>query len=235
MSSNSKFFGGLMVRIKIWSTYQQIRNVPRWAHRRPIQVIDPEDYDEATDQKRPVTPEITEESVSEKLLSKTKINWKPPNKDATNTKSLQFAVKPSAKPLVIKRTNAPKLKPVDMLDTTIDSDGNFIYTKMDDNDVRISTIMVEVKSRSDKLKKKLMLLEGKRLIKEALEANCKLEYLLFSRLKDVEYLRPSFPHTGVKLYKMPYKDMQMWSNLTTNPGIMGRKTVFIFKFNALHS
>lgn len=210
-----------MFRTKVWPTYQQIRNIPRWANRSPIQVIAPEDYDEASDRKKPTTPEITEESVQENLLSKTKINWKHPNKDSGKEKSFDYAIK-SVKPLVLKKTNAPKLKSVDMLDITIDSDENFIYTKMDDNDVRISNIMLEVKLKKEKLKKNLMLLEGKRLIKEALEAKCKLEYLLFSRLKDVEYLRSFFPHTGVKLYKMPYRDMQMWSNLTTNPGIMGK-------------
>lgn len=67
----------------------------------------------------------------------------------------------------------------------------------------------------------MILLEGKRLIKDALEMNVKLEYLIFSRIDEVEYLRPHLPKLGCTLYKMPYREMQMWSDLSTNPGIMG--------------
>lgn len=67
-----------------------------------------------------------------------------------------------------------------------------------------------------------MLLEGKRLIKEALLAGCKLQYMLFSRKEDVEEVKDYLPKTGAKLYKMPYKEMQAWSELTTTPGVMGK-------------
>lgn len=66
-----------------------------------------------------------------------------------------------------------------------------------------------------------MLLEGKRLIKEALLAGCKLQYVLFSRKNDIEDLKQYLPKTGAKLYKLPYKEMQAWSELTTTPGVMG--------------
>lgn len=70
--------------------------------------------------------------------------------------------------------------------------------------------------------KDLMLLEGKRLIQEGLIANCKLEYLLFSRKTDLDSLKEYLPTTGCKLYKMPYKELQMWSDLNTSPGVMGK-------------
>lgn len=82
---------------------------------------------------------------------------------------------------------------------------------------------MKVKSRKSK---DLMLLEGKRLIQEALVANCKLEYLLFSRKTDLDSLNTFLPKIGCKLYKMPYKEMQMWSDLSTSPGVMG-KTIAI--------
>lgn len=66
-----------------------------------------------------------------------------------------------------------------------------------------------------------MLLEGKRLIKEALLAGCRLQYMLFSRKEDIEELKEYLPKHGAKLYKMPYREMQVWSQLTTSPGIMG--------------
>ncbi|KAJ8972548.1 hypothetical protein NQ314_000135 [Rhamnusium bicolor] len=48
-------------------------------------------------------------------------------------------------------------------------------------------------------------------------------------MREVEYLRPSLPKLGAKLYKMPYREMQMWSDLTTNPGIMGCVNVWDMK------
>lgn len=224
MALNNRLYGNLLTSIKFYFSHQHVRNLPRWSHRRPLQVISPEDYDQVTDKKKPAVPEITEELMN-KTISKEKINWKRPKPQVSPEKNqpLEFAIKShSTKPLTIRKSNEGKYKSADMLETVIDQDGNFIYTKMDDNDVRIGNIMVEVKSKKEKEKKDLMLLEGKRLIKEALDANCKLEYLLFSRLKDVEYLRPSLPKIGAQLYKMPYREMQMWSDLTTNPGIMGK-------------
>ena len=78
-----------------------------------------------------------------------------------------------------------------------------------------------MKSKKDTDKKDLVLLEGKRLIKDALQSGCHLKYILFSRKDEVDYLRPFLPKAGALLYKMPYKEMQMWSDLTTTPGIMG--------------
>lgn len=67
-----------------------------------------------------------------------------------------------------------------------------------------------------------MLLEGKRLIKEALLKNLKLEYLLFSRKADIDFFKSTLPSTGAKLYKMPYNEMKLWSSLSTPPGVMGK-------------
>lgn len=86
--------------------------------------------------------------------------------------------------------------------------------------------MVTVKSKKEKQKKDLVLLEGKRLIKEALTQNCKLKYLIFSRQNEIEYLKSDLPRSGCKIYKMPYKEIQMWSDLTTSPGIMGTQLIF---------
>ncbi|ENN79583.1 hypothetical protein HUJ04_005677 [Dendroctonus ponderosae] len=100
----------------------------------------------------------------------------------------------------------------------LDSEGNLVYTKMDNHDTRITKIMSLVKTPSKT--GQLMLLEGLRLIREALEARCQMEYLLFSRLKEVSTLKPFLPSKG-RLYKMPYREMQVWSDLTTTPGVMG--------------
>lgn len=101
---------------------------------------------------------------------------------------------------------------------TIDEAGDLVYVKMQHKDPRIMQIMAEVKNNMKKRTK--ILLEGKRLIREALQRGCHMEYLLFSQLSDVEDLKAYLPKVG-KLYKMPYREIQSWSDLTTTPGIMG--------------
>lgn len=81
--------------------------------------------------------------------------------------------------------------------------------------------MLTVKSRKLRTRKDCILLEGKRLIRDALEAGCIIENLLFSRKSDLEFVRDVLPKKHVQIYKMIYKDMAMWSDLTTCPGIMG--------------
>ena len=70
-------------------------------------------------------------------------------------------------------------------------------------------------------KKQLILLEGKRLINEALGSKFKLEAIIFSRKSDLEYVKDNVPKMGAAIYKMPYKQIQLWSDLTVCPGIMG--------------
>lgn len=89
--------------------------------------------------------------------------------------------------------------------------------------------MVMVKSRKIRYKKEYILLEGKRLLRDALESGVKLKHLMFSRKSDLEYIRDLLPKNDVKLYKMAYHDMQMWSDLTTCPGIMGNELVMFLK------
>ncbi|CAH1973049.1 unnamed protein product [Acanthoscelides obtectus] len=210
------------------TSFQQIRCLPRWNHRRPVKIIASDEYDEERDTQ--IKPKHHEHKNEEEIKSPSKINWNPP-KPATKileeikqaTKPKEYKVKANIKPITItkKKTVSKKAGSFDMLETIIDKDGNFIYTKMANNDPRISAIMAAVKSKKEKTKKDLILLEGKRLIKEALDAGCKLDYILFSRMDELDHIRPSLPKTGAKLYKMPYREMQLWSDLVTNPGIMG--------------
>lgn len=79
--------------------------------------------------------------------------------------------------------------------------------------------MVNVKSRKMREKNNKILLEGHRLIKDGIEAGVKPEVILFSRPSDIMDLTL---HEEVTLYKVPYRTMQLWSNLTTSPGILGK-------------
>ncbi|KAG5894925.1 hypothetical protein JTB14_008884 [Gonioctena quinquepunctata] len=211
----SNFFCNSPRKITIFHELSKLYCQVRWTHRSPIRVIPSEDYDEIED-----TIKTNKQAFDE---------MKQTHMQAVSPKSRygENLVKNNrdVKPLTISKRNLinkqVKKTTVDMLETIIDSDGNFIYTKLKDNDSRIGSILTDVKSRKERNKNDLILLEGKRLVQEALMAGCKLEYVLFSRMDEVQYLKPYLPKMGAKLYKMPYREMQMWSGLTTNPGIMG--------------
>lgn len=76
-----------------------------------------------------------------------------------------------------------------------------------------------MKSKQLRKTHKLISIEGKRLIHEALTAGFKPTKLFFSRLSDIENL--NLPE-GVELYKVPYKKLAKWSNVTTCQGVIGR-------------
>lgn len=91
-------------------------------------------------------------------------------------------------------------------------------------------ILTEIKSKKEQDKKNLILLEGNRLIKDAIISGCVLKYILFSRKADLMYIQPFLPKIGINLYKMPYRELQMWSDLSTSPGIMG---IIVFRVKLL--
>lgn len=69
----------------------------------------------------------------------------------------------------------------------------------------------------------LIVLEGKRLINDAIEAKIKLKYIYFTleeHLKDIHNLEQIMATDGTKLMKVLYRDMKIFSSLVTAPGIM---------------
>ncbi|EFA10621.1 RNA methyltransferase-like protein 1 homolog [Tribolium castaneum] len=197
----------------------QVKFYSRWSHRRPLKVYSPEEYEEM---EKKAQDGNDESSIFDKYGG-LKTSWERAKieKDTNKPVDYQIKSKKDKKPLVATKQKSEVKSTFDMLETVIDNEGNFIYTKMKDNDRRISSILVDVKSKKEQDKKDLILLEGKRLIRDALQSGCALKYILFSRKDEIEYLKPFLPKVGAQLYKMPYKEMQMWSDLTTNPGIMG--------------
>lgn len=156
-----------LLKNKISQQLQQVRHLPRWVQRQANRVIESDNYDSFSDRIRPQN----RHDVIQNILPTSSASM--PNEDISNKAQVSTTI------------NKTKKKLADVLKTTFDSDGNFIYTKMGNNDIRISKIMAAVKSKNVKEKKRVMLLEGKTLIKEALQSGCKLEYILFSRVKEV--------------------------------------------------
>lgn len=79
--------------------------------------------------------------------------------------------------------------------------------------------MMKVKSKKMRERHGLILLEGKRLIQEAVDSGCRVHSLFFSKPEDISSL--DLPGDEVKIYKAPYNELKLWSELTTPPGIIG--------------
>ena len=76
-----------------------------------------------------------------------------------------------------------------------------------------------------------IMLEGERLIGDAIKAGITAEALFCSRKELIESLpRQMSPSTPV--YLVNYNKIQLWSELTTSPGIMGNFFLFLATFLA---
>ncbi|KPJ01792.1 RNA methyltransferase-like protein 1 [Papilio xuthus] len=102
-----------------------------------------------------------------------------------------------------------------------DDNNEIIFEKLKDNDSKISSLFVKLKSKKERLRNNQIMVEGWRMIVDGLEAKCNLQYILFSHKEDLNNIRPFMPKTGVQIYKIPYKEMELWSDVVTCPGVVG--------------
>lgn len=65
------------------------------------------------------------------------------------------------------------------------------------------------------------MVEGWRFIADGVKSGCNLRTLIISDKDDLEQFKSILPPKGVRIFKIPYHEIQMWSNLTTSPGIIG--------------
>lgn len=87
-------------------------------------------------------------------------------------------------------------------------------------DKRLAKVMTIVKSKKFRNQHGKILLEGWRLIADALEAGASLETLFFSNMDSVKELPPEkLKH--VKLIKVKFDEIKMWSELVTPQGALG--------------
>lgn len=74
-------------------------------------------------------------------------------------------------------------------------------------------------SKARKINGKIFL-EGERLIADAISAGASAEMLFFSRTELLNSL-PLRKCKQTKLFQVDYNKIQLWSDLTTSPGIIG--------------
>ncbi|XP_016042488.1 rRNA methyltransferase 3, mitochondrial [Erinaceus europaeus] len=94
------------------------------------------------------------------------------------------------------------------------------YDKASPGDKRLSSAVTIVKSRSFREKQGKILLEGRRLIADALKAGAVPKTFFFSRLEYIKEL-PFDKLKGVSLIKVKFEDLKNWSDVVKPQGIMG--------------
>ena len=82
--------------------------------------------------------------------------------------------------------------------------------------------------------KPLILLEGKRIIQDAMNAGFYPKTFVFSRLNLLGDI-PFDTSKNINMVQIPYKNIKVWSDLSTSPGIMGKDFVFVLNKNYILS
>jgi len=85
-----------------------------------------------------------------------------------------------------------------------------------------SKYMLIVKSKSRRRQENMTLLEGKRLITDALLAGVKLKALFVSQRNDIQSL--PLPSKGYRLNWISYKHISKWTDVATSSGVLGKGT-----------
>lgn len=171
-----------------------------------------------------MTKNIEKESKKqEKSAAKVK---KPKNEEIISPSTEKAAEKPIAKRSKPKR----KVKiPDEKKDRSFeqlkyhDPALDLTYVKLPFGHPEFQSIMLMLKSRKYRETKNLLLVEGRRLTLEAIEAGLKMRYLMFSNVKQIETvkdcIKPSLTNK-TEIIRVPHNDLSYWSTLTTCPGLI---------------
>ncbi|GAB0090373.1 rRNA methyltransferase 3, mitochondrial [Sergentomyia squamirostris] len=103
----------------------------------------------------------------------------------------------------------------------IDENTNLTYRDLKLKDPILRDTMMLFNSSRTQKKNALMVLEGRRLIKDALKSNLTLRKLFFCRREDLKELADLLKNTEKsELYRTAYRDLTLWSQLSTSPGLL---------------
>lgn len=191
-----------------------VRSYARWAHRRPSKVYfeDSEKEDVEGTSESCVKPTYSKKEIAQPALQVTSktfnknIGIYSTTKSTEDESTTESNVDKTCEEISIMGTDGSTVKGTE-------------YTTLGKQDTTLSRLMLKVKSRKTREKHGLMVLEGKRLNQDALLAGLIPESLFFSQKSHIKSLQ--MPADSIKLYKVPYKQLQLWSDLTTSPGLIG--------------
>ncbi|KAK0093270.1 hypothetical protein PV326_013916 [Microctonus aethiopoides] len=173
----------------------QMQKYCTWHHRQPVRIENEEEI-----------LKYAEEAAGPNEFIEEK---KPIYKRAER---LPLKVKPKTKQIKKKLQVTPE-------DFTHKQDGSLNITELKEDDRMLTTLMMSVRSRKQRDKNSRIILEGHRLITDAINSGAIPEIIVFSRKLDLERL--ILPEKGIKLFKVPYQTIRIWSTLVTPPGLMG--------------
>ncbi|XP_059143298.1 rRNA methyltransferase 3, mitochondrial-like [Physella acuta] len=95
-----------------------------------------------------------------------------------------------------------------------------MYETLKEGDARLGRTVIEAKSTGHNKTSDLIVLEGQRLIKDALKMGAKAKCIYFCEFDVLDGLTPELLQ-DVNLYKILYRDMKVWSDTKTPSGILG--------------
>lgn len=81
---------------------------------------------------------------------------------------------------------------------------------------------------------RLLAMEGRRIIEDALHAGLHSHSVYFSEKDTVRGIQLPKQSSGTKFFKVPYKNLKLWSTVTSCPGITGtilNFEIYIFEQN----
>ncbi|EDW18950.1 rRNA methyltransferase 3, mitochondrial [Drosophila mojavensis] len=172
-------------------------------------------FDNSMVQHQPVSTREALRKHKPTLISKQK---REPNKKkdtAADTTATPAPVKKTAPVPPVKRAPTPLIK---------DSELNLEFLRLTLQDPLMSTLLTEVRSRKRHDKNKQIIVEGRRLIQEALQSGLKMLSLFFSQKDQLALLRDQVAQAqqeqNTKIYKVPQHDLKTWSSLVTPPGLL---------------
>ncbi|XP_014664011.1 PREDICTED: rRNA methyltransferase 3A, mitochondrial-like [Priapulus caudatus] len=137
---------------------------------------------------------------------------------ATSTTEMSSNI--SFKPTGKVKTDRPEVKEYNHRIKKANDSPLVLFDRLQDSDKRFSNAMMDVKSRKKRESMGKILLEGKRLIRDAILAGAQADSLFFTK-RDLLSDIPLDMVGACKLYKISYKQMCLWSDVETPSGIVG--------------
>lgn len=87
----------------------------------------------------------------------------------------------------------------------------------------LNNLIMMSRSKKYRDKKHLLVIEGRRLIEDALQAGLQAEYLFFSKHEQLEKVSAALSSYNAKpkIFRVPHNELTFWSVLQTCPGVIG--------------
>lgn len=98
------------------------------------------------------------------------------------------------------------------------------YVKLPLDHPQLQALMLLTRSKKHRTRKHLLMIEGRRLIEDALDAGLPLRYLFFSRHEKLAEVKDRLHSECIeekpKIFRVPQHDLTFWSVMTTCPGLI---------------